>query len=203
MLEEYNITQTTLKILGLYANNYKKSLHLRKISREIKADVKTTQLQLKKLEKINILSSTTKGRNKEYTLNLRNIITKYYVNMAEIFTSVIYIKKNFIIKKIISEIDNKIDGTIVLFGSFVKGGHTKESDIDLFVITEKKIDRSLVLRTANLIGHEINLKSTNGQLFLNGMKTGDPLISEVISNHIILKGADSFCDMLWKYYENR
>jgi predicted nucleotidyltransferase len=203
MLEEYNITQTTLKILELYANNYKKSLHLREISREIKADVKTTQLQLKKLEKANILLSTTRGRNKEYALNLRNIITKYYVNMAEIFTSVIYLKKNFIIKKVISEIDNKIDGIIILFGSFVKGGHTKESDIDLFVITEKKIDRSLVLRTANLIGHEISLKSTNEQQFLNGMKNRDPLISEIISNHIVLKGADSFCDMLWKYNENR
>jgi predicted nucleotidyltransferase len=203
MLEEYNITQTTLKILGLYANNYKKSLHLREISREIKADVKTTQLQLKKLEKANILSSVTKGRNKEYTLNLRNITTKYYVNMAEIFASVIYLKKNFIIKKVISEIDNKIDGVIILFGSFVKGGYTKESDIDLFVITEKKIDRSLILKTTNLIRHEINIKSTNGQQFLNGMKNGDPLISEVISNHIILKGADSFCDMLWGYNENR
>ncbi len=203
MLEEYNITQTTLKILELYANNYKKSLHLREISREIKADVKTTQLQLKKLEKANILLSTTRGRNKEYTLNLKNIITKYYVNMAEIFTSVIYLKKNFIIKKVISEIDNKIDGTIILFGSFVKGGHTKESDIDLLVITEKKIDKSLVLRTANLIGHEISLKSTNEQQFLSGMKNRDPLISEVISNHIILKGAGNLCDMLWEYNENQ
>lgn len=192
-----------MKILGLYTNDYKKSLHLREISREVKADVKTTQLQLKKLEKINILSSTMKGRNKEYTLNLMNIITKYYLNIAEIFISVIYLKRFFIIKKVISEIDNKIDGTIILFGGFVKGGHTKESDIDLFVMIEKKIDRSLVLRTANLIGYEINIKSTNGQQFLNGLKNGDPLVAEVISNHITLKGADKLCDMLWEYNENR
>ena len=56
MLEKYNITQTTLKILGLYTNNYKKSLHLREISRQTKVDVKAIQLQLKKLEAINILS---------------------------------------------------------------------------------------------------------------------------------------------------
>ncbi|MHB8545492.1 MAG: hypothetical protein ACYDAJ_01835 [Nitrosotalea sp.] len=52
MLEEYNINQTTLKILGLYLDDYKKSLHLREISRETKIDVKAIQLQLKKLEKM-------------------------------------------------------------------------------------------------------------------------------------------------------
>lgn len=201
MLEEYNITKTTLKILALYTNNYKKSLHLREISRETKADVKTTQLQLKKLEKINVLSSTIKGKNKEYVLNLNNVIAKYYLIMAEIFASVIYLQKNFLIKKVITEIENKIDDPLVLFGSFVKGGHTKESDIDLFVISEKKIDRRMVLDTSRLVGHDISIKSTSGSKFLSGLKNRDPLINEVVSNHIILKGADKFCDIMWRYYE--
>lgn len=201
MLEEYNITQTTLKILALYTNNYKKSLHLREISRQTKADVKTTQLQLKKLEKINVLSSTIKGKNKEYVLNLNNVIAKYYLIMAEIFASVIYLQKNFLIKKVITEIENKIDDPLVLFGSFVKGGHTKESDIDLFVISEKKIDRRMILDTSRFVGHDISIKSTSRSKFSNGLKNRDPLINEVVSNHIILKGADKFCDIMWRYYE--
>jgi len=201
MLEEYNITQTTLKILALYTNNYKKSLHLREISRQTKADVKTTQLQLKKLEKINVLSSTIKGKNKEYVLNLNNVIAKYYLIMAEIFASVIYLQKNFLIKKVVTEIENKIDDPLVLFGSFVKGGHTKESDIDLFVISEKKIDRRMILDTSRFVGHDISIKSTSRSKFSNGLKNRDPLINEVVSNHIILKGADKFCDIMWRYYE--
>lgn len=199
MLEEYNITQTTLKILGLYTNNYKKSLHLREIARETKVDVKAIQLQLKKLEKINILSSATKGRNKEYVLNLSNIITKYYLVMAEIFSSVIYLKKNFLIKKIITDLTNKVDGTIILFGSFVKGGYTKESDVDLFIITEKKIDKNLATKIGDLVNRDINIKSSNTIQFLNGLKKNDPLITEVISNHIVLKGADNLCDIVWLY----
>ncbi|MGB9003018.1 MAG: hypothetical protein WCC52_04345, partial [Nitrosotalea sp.] len=70
MLEEYNITQTTLKIISLYRYNYAVSVHLREIARETNVDVKSIQLQLKKLEKINVLSSAVRGRNKEYTLNL-------------------------------------------------------------------------------------------------------------------------------------
>ncbi|MDE1729142.1 MAG: hypothetical protein KGH81_08210, partial [Thaumarchaeota archaeon] len=120
MLEEYNINQTTLKMLGLYLNDYKKSLHLREISRETEIDVKAIQLQLKKLEKINVLSSVIRGRNKDYHLNLNNVTTKYYLVMAEVFISIIYLKKNFLIKKIVDEIENKIHEPIILFGSFAK-----------------------------------------------------------------------------------
>lgn len=200
MLEEYNITQTTLKIIGLYTDNYKKSIHLREIARETDVDVKSIQLQLKKLERINVLSSILKGRNKEYTLNLNNIITKYYLIMAESFISVIYLKKHFLIKKILDEMGNKIDDPLILFGSFVKGGHTKESDIDLFVISEKKIDKSIALQTSDLLDRDINIKSSNKTLFLDGLRNKDPLINEVVSNHIILKGIDEFCEILWRYY---
>jgi len=201
MLNKYNITQTTLKILALYTNNYTKSLHLRKISRETNVDVKAIQLQLKKLEKINVLSSTIKGKNKEYVLNLNNVITKYYLIMAEIFVSVIYLQKNFLIKKVITEIEKKIDDPLILFGSFVKGWYTKESDIDLFVIGEKKIERKMFQEISGLVGHHISIKSTNESKFLNGIKNRDPLINEVVSDHIILKGADKFCDIMWRCYE--
>ncbi len=202
MLEKYNITQTTLKILVLYNDNYKESLHLRKIARKTKADVNTIQQQLKKLEKINILSSTIKGKNKEYVLNLDNMITKYYLIMAEIFAAIIYLQKNFLIKKVMTEIENKIDDPLILFGSFVKGGYTKESDIDLFIISEKQIERDVIFKTASLIGREINIKSTSESKFLSGLKNKDPLINEIVSNHIVLKGADKFCNIMWKYYEN-
>lgn len=200
MLEEYNINQTTLKILSNYLDNYKKSLHLREISREIKVDVKATQLQLKKLEKINVLFSTVKGRNKDYTLNLNNITTQYYLMMAETFVSIIYLKKNFLIKKIIGEIGNKIHDPVILFGSFAKSIYTKDSDVDLFIISDKKIKTSITLEAGNLVGREINLKSTNRDRFMNGLRSNDPLIKEVVSNHIILKGIDEFCDIMWSYH---
>jgi len=200
MLEEYNINQTTLKILGLYLNDYKKSLHLREISRETKIDVKAIQLQLKKLEKINVLSSIIRGRNKDYRLNLNNVTTKYYLIMAEVFISIIYLKKNFLIKKIVEEIENKIHEPIILFGSFAKETHTKESDVDVFIISDKKIESSLIIESTDIIGREISLKSANRKQFLEGLRNNDPLIKEVVSNHIILKGADEFSDIMWSYH---
>lgn len=200
MLEEYNITQTTLKIIGLYADNYRKSVHLREIARGTGVDVKSIQLQLKKLERINVLSSIVRGRNKEYTLNLNNMITRNYLIMAESFITVIYLKKHFLIKKVLDELGGKTDGPLVIFGSYVKGGHTKESDIDLFVINEKKIDKNMILKTSDLVNRDINVKYSSRTQFLNGLQNEDPLVSEVVANHVILKGIDEFSDMMWRYH---
>ncbi len=200
MLEEYNINQTTLKILELYLNDYKKSLHLREISREIKIDVKAVQLQLQKLEKINVLSSIIRGRNKDYYLNLNNVTTKYYVTMAEVFATIIYLKKNFLIKKLVGEIENKIHDPMILFGSFAKGTHTKESDMDVFMISETKNKTDSIMESTDLVGREISLKSASRKQFLEGLRNNDPLIKEVVSNHIILKGADAFSDIMWCYH---
>jgi hypothetical protein len=200
MMEKYNINQTTLKILGLYSNDYSKSLHLREIARETSVDVKAIQLQLKRLEKLNLLSSTLKGRNKEYSLNFNNSVTKYFMIMAETFASINYLGKNFLIKKVSDEIGNQIEGIIVLFGSFAKGQATRESDIDLFVINGKTVDRGAVRETGSIVGRSISVKSASKRAFVHGLRENDPLIREVVSDHIILKGVDDFCEILWRYH---
>ncbi|MEA3343099.1 MAG: nucleotidyltransferase domain-containing protein [archaeon] len=200
MMKKYNINQTTLKILALYRDNYKISLHLREIARRTKVDVKAVQLQLKRLECANILSCALRGKNKEYYLNLNNVCVKYYMTMAEAFFTVNFIDKNFQIKKVISEIGKKIDGIVLLFGSFAKGYATKESDIDIFVITAKKFNKNTIDEVSMIIGRKISIKSSGKKQFLDGLKNADPLICEVALGHVTLKGVDDFCDIMWDYY---
>jgi predicted nucleotidyltransferase len=200
MMKEYNINQTTLKILSLYRNNYRASLHLREIARKTSTDVKAIQLQLKKLEKINIILGTTKGRNKEYTLNLNNHTTKYYIILAETYATIIYLGKNFEIKKLASEIEDHTGNTTVLFGSFVKEETTAESDIDLLIITHEKPDTNTIREAGKLINREINVKFTTEEQFQKGLTNNDPLIKEIVANHITLKGIDNICNIIWRYY---
>jgi hypothetical protein len=47
MMEEYNINQRTLNILGLYKSGQGRSPHLRPIARETRVDMKAVQLQLR------------------------------------------------------------------------------------------------------------------------------------------------------------
>ena len=209
MKENYNINQTTLKLIGQYSSNYKSAMHLRELARAVKVDPKAVGLQLKRLELTNILSSTMKGRNREYCLNLNNINTKYYILMAEMLKSISFIERKFLIKKLISEIASDIDGSILLFGSFAKEKETKESDIDIAIITEdtrlqkSKIYGAKITQVGNEINREINIKMTGKAGFAKGLREKDPLIAEIIGNHIILQGADVFCGLLWDYYVER
>lgn len=200
MMEKYNINQTTLKILSLYINDYEKVLHLREIARETGIDVKAIQLQLKRLEGINILASTLRGRNKEYRLNLDNSTTIYYLLLAEAFNSIRIVEGDFLIKKIVGEMKDRIEGAIILFGSFAKGTATEESDIDLFVLAEKGLDKTVFAEVGSLIGREISVKSAGREEFLKGLEEKDPLIMEVVLNHAVLKGIDDFCNLMWRYY---
>ncbi len=88
--------------------------------------------------------------------------------MAEVYATVIYLKKNFVIKKLVESIENKTNGTIILFGSFAKEIHTKESDVDIFIISDAKIKTNSIVESTDVIGDEISLKSSNKQQFLEG-----------------------------------
>jgi len=203
MMEKYNINHTTLRIIGLYARDYRSSFHLREIAGEIGVDVKAVQVQLKRLERINVLSSTFKGRNKEYSLNLDNLITKYYMILAETFVSINHVARDFLIKKIMNEIGDRMDGVIVLFGSFAKGEADAKSDVDLLVLVEKKLETDIFKEVGDLVGRNLSVKVSSSRKFLEGLNNRDPLMMEVASNHVVLKGVDDFCDVMWRYHAKR
>jgi predicted nucleotidyltransferase len=94
-------------------------------------------------------------------------------------------------------------GCIVLFGSFAKGEMTQGSDIDLLFIGDGKPDTNAAVEAGRLIGREVNVKSTTEKKFSEGLMNGDPLIREVIANHIILKDIDTICNVMWLYYAKR
>jgi predicted nucleotidyltransferase len=203
MMKKYNVNQTTLKILGLYRSNYATVFHVREVARKIRIDVKAVQLQLRMLENVNVVSGTTNGRNKEYRLNLGNYLAKYYMLLAEVFASISFLSENFEVKKLISEIGEPMGSCIVLFGSFAKGEMTQGSDIDLLFIGDGKPDTNAAVEAGRLIGREVNVKSTTEKKFSDGLMNGDPLIREVIANHIILKDIDTICNVMWLYYAKR
>lgn len=200
MSYNYYINQTTLKILGLFRNDYKTSFYLREIARNVHVDAKAVGLQLNRLEKVNIVKSLQKGKNKEHTLNLNNFLTLYYLILAETFTTLEYLNRNFEIKKLVGETTEKMEKTAILFGSFAKENMTKESDIDILIIDNEKSDLTILKELGNLLSREVNVKLMSEEQFTNGLVIKDPLVQEIAANHIILKGIDNYCNMLWRYY---
>ena len=194
------INQTSTKILALFTTNYKTSSYLREIARETQVDVKAISLQLNRLEKKNILTSIQKGKNKEYSLNFGNYLTLYYLVLAECFVTIEYLDNNFEVKKLVSETAGNLGKTALLFGSFAKGNVTQDSGIDILIIDDNKPDLSIFKEMGSLLSREISIKCVSEKQFSAGLSNNDPLILEVVANHIILKGIDNLCNMLWQHY---
>lgn len=187
-------------ILNLYRSDYSSKYHVREMAKLLKKSHVTLLPHLKLLEKEKVLLSKTEGKNRKYSLNFENIITKKYMLFSEIVESINFLNDYFLLKRITSEINKlNLQGTIVLFGSYAKRTFNKDSDIDLFYIghiTPNKI--KMVKKIGRVYRKTINIKkSTN---FESALKKKDPLIIEIIKNHIILQNTEKFIDILWRYY---
>src|SRR5271157_3055443 len=127
--------EKTAIILSLFRSDYTVSLHARAMAKCLSLSHMTLMPHLKRLEELKILHSEVVGKNKQYTLNKDNILTKYYLVNAEEQVTIQYLHDNFLMKQLAESLsDLDILGTILIFGSYVKGYANEESDIDLFVI---------------------------------------------------------------------
>ena len=193
------------KILTLYRSNYAISLHARAIGKLLNTSHMTLLPYLTRLEGLKILHSTMVGRNKQYTLNKENILTKYYLTTAEQLLTLNYLEKNFLIRKL-SEHLNSIDimNPLILFGSHAKGYADEESDIDLFYIGKIPEKQLLHIKKFETIyGKKINIKNVSTENFNIGLRTGDILIKEIVRDRIVLCNPEPFVTMLWRNHIER
>jgi predicted nucleotidyltransferase len=199
------ITNCSFAILSLYTTNYTTTLHARAMAKKLSVSHVTLLPHLRQLEKAKIILFRKVGKNKEYLLNPNNSLTKHYLEIAEELVTINYLVKNFQIKKISDQLSSlDLTGSLLLFGSYTKGYSTEESDIDLFHLGRLEQDQqSEIKKRGKIYGKEINIKNSSIENFLNGLRTGDTLIREIVENHVILQNPDPFVSLLWRHYTER
>ncbi|MEI6243324.1 MAG: nucleotidyltransferase domain-containing protein, partial [Chlamydiota bacterium] len=160
---------------------------------------------LKQLENLKIFNSEKVGRNKQYRLSKDNILIKHYLTITEELASINYFERNFLIKKFCEHLNNiEFSNPLILFGSYIKGYATTESDIDLLSIgklSENHLNH--IEKFEVTFGKKVNIKTATAENFDAGLRRGDILIKEVIANHIVLCNSGSFVAMLWRQYIER
>ncbi len=181
--------QKEYKILKLYLSNFKARFYLREIARLTKIPLRTVQRLLNKLEDENIIKSLDEGKNKYYFLNLQNINTKYYLIIAEINKTLEFLSQYPEIKSFLKE---KIDSVLIVFGSFAKFKATKTSDLDLLIIGNEP--------AFYLLPYEIHKIKLTKQQFEKALFKNEPLIKEILKNHVVLTNHSYFIEKLWDYY---
>ncbi|NOQ55920.1 MAG: ArsR family transcriptional regulator [Nanohaloarchaea archaeon] len=186
------MSDNTNKILQAFLSDYSTKMYVREIAKTIGLNRQTVSETLKMMEKERLLNSKISGRQKTYSLNYRNQLTKLKIINVENT-----MRMNTITKRTISTLMNYLDttSTIILFGSYAKCTERKDSDIDLLIISDKI---SNLERFEKETGKTIQAIYMKPEEFIDGFFRKDPLISEIVNNHICLKNTETFVDILWE-----
>ena len=182
-----------LEVIALYTGNYKAEFYLRQIAKLAKLPVKTCQNFLSQLEKDKILKGKIEGKNKYFSLNLDNIQTKSYLLQAEIHKTDLFLENYPQIKTFLKSFNTNIP--IIVFGSFAKLKANKDSDIDLFIVSEK--GQKLPFHLLPYKVHQVNLSESS---FMKSLKEQEVIIKEIEENHVILNNHSFYVNMMWGYY---
>lgn len=182
-----------LEVISLYRANYKAEFYLRQISKLAKIPLKTCQNILILLEKMKILRGKVDGKNKYFSLNSENILTKSYLLQAEIYRTDKFLESYPQIKTFLKSMNTNI--SLIVFGSFAKLTADKDSDLDLLVISDK--DDKLPFHLIPFKIHQVNLSETS---FIRAVKEQETLIKEVEEKHIILNNHSFYINIMWENY---
>jgi len=182
-----------LEVIALYTGNYKAEFYLRQIAKLAKLPVKTCQNILSQLEKDKILKGKVEGKNKYFSLNLDNIQTKSYLLQAEIHKTDLFLENYPQIKTFLKSFNTNIP--IIVFGSFAKLKANRNSDMDLFIVSEK--GQKLPFHLLPYKVHQVNLSENS---FMKSLKEQEVIIKEIEENHVILNNHSFYVNMMWGYY---
>jgi predicted nucleotidyltransferase len=200
-----------LKIVELLENE--KELTINQIAKKLKESYSFVNRIVNAMIKENILLKESVGHSFLCRLNLANDTAKALFILNETNKKKEFFEKNKDIKLISEEIIKKIPeaNMVSIFGSYAKNTQTKESDIDVLIFTDKKIDSTELVRSINSVyNKEIspiiitkddfkkNKTNENANHFQGIRKPSafETLIREVIKSHIIINGFEEFIKMI-------
>ncbi len=177
------------EILKQFLKGYNKEIYGRELIKKVNISQKNIALTLNELEKEGILIAKTRGNIKHFLLNKNNPFIKQYLNLAEIENSINFLKKNLKINEIFEKID-KNNTIICIFGSFAKGIQKKDSDLDIFIVGN--VDERKLKKISDVYNINISIKKGDEKDFIELLKKNNPLMNEILENHIIISGYEKF-----------
>jgi len=196
-----------LKVVDLLARNKGRKFTINEIARILKSHYSFLHRTINKLTDEGVIIKEAAGRAYLCSINLSNEKTFALIQLSEIEKKNEFYNSNKEIKVMLEDfvcsakLLNPI--SIVLFGSYAKGTATKESDIDILLISKTKIDKKIDNIVNKIIkemyakyGKEINVILMSIKYFKK-QKDKD-VIKEIIKDHCILYGVEKFVNLVFK-----
>lgn len=182
------------EIINQYLGDYNKVIHGRELIGKVPISQKGIALALSELEEQNMLKSERKGNAKNYRLNIENAEIKDVLLVSEVLRKMKFLMQNQRLAGIFKQ-DRRIVG---IFGSYAKGEQKKNSDIDVFIIGDKKEDD--YGSKGKAFDLKISIKYFSEEGFISLLRNKNPLCKEIIANHVNIFGIEQFIDAVWRNY---
>lgn len=182
------------EVMKHFLRGYNSSFYGRELAGKVKISQKNIALTLKELEEEGILSSKLNGRSKNYSFNFSNPLIKKYILFLEVENSLKFLKEHKKISQLVEKINQ--GNIICIFGSYAKGTEKSNSDLDLFIIGTS--DGKKIIQEGKSLGIEVNIQSGTHKNFKDLIKNKNPLIKEILENHIILSGYEDFVEEVFR-----
>jgi len=181
-----NIKQNILKFL---IENKESSFNIYEISKSLKIDYKLIYVNVKKLEK-------------EKSIEIEDLKSQKRCSFKNNFNEDVFIVENerrsdYLKKKEFLAIYDKIKVVnkqfiLLLFGSYVKGTITKNSDIDILLISNKG-DEKIIEEKFDVLPLKIHLTHVSYESFIDMIKSKEQtVVSEAIKKNVILFGIEDY-----------
>ena len=184
-----------LKIIELFGKE--KELTINQIAKKLKESYSFVNRTVNYMMSENVLLKESVGHSFLCRLNLANDTAKALFILNETNKKKEFFEKNKDIKLISDEILKNVPEAFIvaLFGSYAKNTQTKESDIDVFILTDKKIDPTELVRSiSSIYNKEISPIIMNRNALKN--QKNKTVIREIIKNHVIIAGFEEFIKLM-------
>ena len=183
------LNENKFRVLSEFSRDYAGKIYGRDISKKLQMNQKTVSNVLNELEKEHILKFTQEGKNKYYYLNQFYPYIKETIQLIEVQRKINFLEKYNKLKELFLKLEEQSEGILIVFGSYANFSANEKSDLDVFVIGNIKEVGDL----EELYNIKINIIKTNKDKF----SKKEHIIKEIIKNHIILKGVESFIELIW------
>jgi predicted nucleotidyltransferase/predicted transcriptional regulator len=191
------------KIVDLLAKNMERGFTINGIAKNLEEFYSFVHRTVNKLSKDGVVIKTKVGKSYLCSLNLENEKTATLIQLSEIEKRESLYTVNKELKLILEDFIRTLESqhkniiAIILFGSYAKGTATKESDIDILLISNEKIEIEKVAKEIYAkYGKEIiPILMTQNDFKKQKDKA---VITEMIKNHYVLHGVENFVNLVFR-----
>jgi predicted nucleotidyltransferase len=169
-----------ITIMRFFVEEPNRQFHVRELAKLTRISPATVSKYLIYLEKEDYL---IKNRERNHLLFSAKTLSDAYKNY-KLFTNLERIRKSGLIEFLVDTLNQP--NAIILFGSFAKSENSKESDVDLFILSESKTKLNLEFYEKKM-GAEIQIFQHNSAEYKELKKKSPDLINN-ICNGIKLHG---------------